>query len=246
MNELATRAAHRPDGREVLADGKAAVLPALRAAVDRLPEQARRIAGYHLGWHGGPGRAGKAIRPALTLLCAEAAGGSAVDALPAAVAVELAHNFVLMHADVIDGAPTRRHRPAVWQAFDIGEALLTGSALQALAFDVLASSAESSEARTLAAALQDLPAPHGTGRPLENPAGALFECACVLGASAGGGSPRQVDELRLFGARLGSLYRASDRQKAGYLLAEALRRLPAGGPATAGLEAMARLIHHDN
>src|SRR5688572_5070646 len=113
----------------VLAWSRALVSPALHDAVDRLPPAIRRIAGYHLGWwdeHDRPTTAseGKAIRPALALLCAESAGASPEAAVPAAVAVELVHNFTLLHDDVFDGDRTRRHRPAAWTVFGVDAAIL--------------------------------------------------------------------------------------------------------------------------
>ena len=83
---------------ELLAWSRSIVEPAMRAAVDSLPDPVRHIAGYHLGWHdehGHPGTApgGKAVRPTLALLSAEAVGADGRAAVPAAVAVELVHNF---------------------------------------------------------------------------------------------------------------------------------------------------------
>ena len=89
--------------------------PRTASAVESLPGSMRRVAMYHFGWEhadGTPaaGDAGKAIRPALVLAAARALGGDRADAVTAAVAVELVHNFTLLHDDVIDGDTTRRHR----------------------------------------------------------------------------------------------------------------------------------------
>jgi SAM-dependent methyltransferase len=90
---------------EVLSWSRAQIEPALRAVVDELPCAVRHVAGYHLGWwdeHGRPAAGGgKAIRPALVLLAAQAVG-CAVPPVSAAVAVELVHNFSLLHDDVMD------------------------------------------------------------------------------------------------------------------------------------------------
>ena len=117
----------------------------LRQAVETLPPSMRRVAGYHFGWWDEQGRAteagsGKALRPAFALLAAEAVGGEPVRALPAAVAVELVHNFSLVHDDVIDGDATRRHRPTAWSVFGSTAAILAGDSLLALAFAALADS----------------------------------------------------------------------------------------------------------
>lgn len=61
-------------------------------------------------------------------------------AVPAAVAVELVHNFSLLHDDVMDGDLIRRHRPTAWKVFGVNVAILAGDALLTLALDVLAAS----------------------------------------------------------------------------------------------------------
>ena len=128
--------------RDVLAWSRGIVEPGLRAAVGTLPSSMRRIAGYHFGWwneHDHPERAsgGKAIRPTLVLLSACAVGGAPAAGVPAAVAaVELVHNFSLLHDDVMDGDLTRRHRPTAWSVFGLNAAILAGDALLTLALDV--------------------------------------------------------------------------------------------------------------
>ncbi|MEV8632172.1 family 2 encapsulin nanocompartment cargo protein polyprenyl transferase [Streptosporangium sp. NPDC051023] len=219
--------------RAVLLWSRGTVEPALRSAVDTLPPSMRRIAGYHFGWWdecGEPTRAdsGKAIRPALVLLAAEAVGGSAAAALPAAVAVELAHNFSLLHDDVMDGDRTRRHRPTAWAVFGISPAILAGDALLALAFDVLSADGQrvASEAtRSFGAAIQELLEGQSADVAFERrqdvelteclvmaagKTGALLGCACALGALFGGGTPEQVERLRAFGSDLGLAFQLVD------------------------------------
>lgn len=117
------------------------VTPALRAAVDTLDDRMRLIVGYQLGWCDAEGRptdaSGKGLRAAMAVLSAEAAGGTADDGVPGAVAVELVHNFSLLHDDVMDRDLERRHRPAGWVVFGDGQAILAGSAMLTLAVDVL-------------------------------------------------------------------------------------------------------------
>lgn len=219
--------------RQVLAWSRDMVDPALRAAVDTLPASMRRIAGYHFGWwdeNGHPDKAesGKAIRPALVLLTAEAVGGVPTVAIPAAVAVELVHNFSLVHDDVMDGDITRRHRPTTWTVFGTSAAILAGDALLTLAFDVLAASghpAAPAGIRTLNSAVLDLLEGQGSDVAFEARAdvglpeclnmaggktGALLGSACVLGSSFGGGSPEQAGQLRVFGERLGLAFQFID------------------------------------
>ena len=70
-------------------------------------------------------------------LSAAAVGADEPVGVPGAVAVELVHNFSLLHDDIIDGDRERRHRPTVWAAFGIGPAIIAGDALAALATQVL-------------------------------------------------------------------------------------------------------------
>jgi geranylgeranyl diphosphate synthase type I len=118
------------------------VEPELRAAVRRLDPANRAIAEYHLGWTEADGTprtasSGKAVRPAIALLAAEATGGPPQTGLPAAVAVELVHNFSLIHDDVMDGDLERRHRATVWALWGVPAAILAGDAMLVLAQDVL-------------------------------------------------------------------------------------------------------------
>lgn len=92
---------------------------------------------YHMGWEGegaGPEAQGKRIRPLLVLLCAEGAGGAWRQALPAAVAVELLHNFSLIHDDIQDNSPLRRNRSTVWVKWGTAQAINAGDIMFTLAF----------------------------------------------------------------------------------------------------------------
>lgn len=105
---------------------------------------------YHLGWvdqqlRPAEGHPGKLLRAKLLLLSYELAWArqrpssgqlpvfSIRPALPAAAAIELAHNFTLLHDDIQDGDVERRHRPTVWSVWGIPQAILVGDALFALA-----------------------------------------------------------------------------------------------------------------
>jgi geranylgeranyl diphosphate synthase type I len=218
---------------EVLAWSRAAIDPALRAAVGTLPASMGHLAGYHLGWwdsHGVPtgSAGGKAIRPTLVLLAAEATGGSQGAAVPAAAAVELVHNFSLLHDDVMDRDVTRRGRPTVWAVFGSAEAILAGDALLALAFDVLAASGHAAVPegiRMLSAAVLDLVDGQHADVAFEARAqvdvsecvamtekktGALLGCATALGATVAGAHPDQVTRLRDFGECLGVAFQHVD------------------------------------
>ncbi len=222
-------------GIDVLAWSRGLVDPALRAAVDRLPESVGRIAGYHFGWRDengvpvdGCGTGGKSIRPALVLLAAKAVGGTPEQALPAACAAELVHNFSLLHDDVMDRDLTRRHRPTSWTVFGSSAAILTGDALLTLAFHVLADAERSEVAtgmRMLSPVLYDLVDGQCADISFEQRAdvdlaecvrmaagktGALLGGACGLGATFGGGEPAQVDRLRRFGEHVGLAFQFVD------------------------------------
>jgi len=87
---------------------------------------------YHMGWTGegaGPEATGKRIRPLLVLLCASACGGDWESALPAAAAVELVHNFSLVHDDIQDNSPKRRGRDTTWVKSGVPMAINVGDAL---------------------------------------------------------------------------------------------------------------------
>ena len=88
---------------------------------------------------------GKRLRPSMLLLAAEAAGGEALALAPAAVSIELVHNFTLIHDDIIDNADVRRGRPAVHKIWGQSGAILAGDTLYSKAFQVLGMTAASPE-----------------------------------------------------------------------------------------------------
>lgn len=80
---------------------------------------------------------GKRIRPRLVLIGCGLAGGDIKEALPAAMAVELLHNFTLIHDDIMDGATSRRGQPAVHTRWDESTAILSGDVMFNLAYEQL-------------------------------------------------------------------------------------------------------------
>ncbi|MFR0358175.1 family 2 encapsulin nanocompartment cargo protein polyprenyl transferase [Streptomyces sediminimaris] len=235
-----TRATPPSDGHEaaaILERTRASVDPELRAAIDSLPGSMRRIALYHFGWEhadGTPaaGNAGKAIRPALVLTAASALGGRAAReaAVRAAAAVELVHNFTLLHDDVMDRDTTRRHRPTAWTVFGDADAILAGDALQALALGLLAGDphpASAPAAARIAACVVELCAGQHSDTALERrgpgevtldevltmaeaKTGALIGCACALGALYAGASREHVEALDAFGREAGLAFQLID------------------------------------
>lgn len=81
---------------------------------------------------------GKRIRPSLVLLSANAFGGSVEKAMPAALAVEIFHNFTLVHDDIMDEAPLRRGEETVHEKWDTNTAILSGDAMVIEAYKQLA------------------------------------------------------------------------------------------------------------
>ena len=92
---------------------------------------------YHLGWVDqfglqvmSPISQGKALRPTLCLFACEALSNDASKASPAAAALEIIHNFSLIHDDIQDQDLERRHQPTVWYLWGVSKALVAGDALQ--------------------------------------------------------------------------------------------------------------------
>ncbi|MEV3855135.1 family 2 encapsulin nanocompartment cargo protein polyprenyl transferase [Streptomyces sp. NPDC050095] len=219
----------------ILARARAFVDPELRRAVESLPGSIRRVALYHFGWEhadGTPaaGNAGKAVRPALVLAAARALGGHEGRAVRAAAAVELTHNFTLLHDDVMDRDATRRHRATAWTVFGDADAILAGDALQAQAQRLLAEDAHPAApaaAARLAACVVELCAGQSTDIALErrDPAqvsleetltmaeaktGALLGCACALGGLYAGADEAEVAALDAFGRAAGLAFQLID------------------------------------
>ncbi|MFJ8228973.1 polyprenyl synthetase family protein [Streptomyces sp. NPDC094448] len=208
-------------------------VPVLRAAVDRLAPPMDTVAAYHFGWIDAQGRpadgdGGKAVRPALALLSAEAAGALPQAGVPGAVAVELVHNFSLLHDDLMDGDEQRRHRDTVWKVHGPAQAILVGDALFALANEVLLElgTVEAGRAtRRLTTATrklidgqaQDISYEHRERVSVEeclemegNKTGALLACAVSIGAVLGGADDRTADALERYGYHLGLAFQAVD------------------------------------
>jgi geranylgeranyl diphosphate synthase type I len=95
------------------------------------------MARYHLGWSTTDFQpaefdAGKRIRPLICIYACGAVGGDPENAAPAAAAIELLHNFTLVHDDIQDQSETRRHRPTVWSVWGTSQAINVGDAIFAL------------------------------------------------------------------------------------------------------------------
>src|ERR1700761_8381264 len=207
--------------------------PATEAAISRLSPGVRRVAAYHYGLadaDGNPVRvgSGKALRPALALLSARAAGAAPERGVTPAVAVELVHNFSLLHDDIMDGDTERRHRPTAWTVFGVGAAILAGDALLALANDMLLEDMPPAgpwAARCLSTAVQRLIAGQGEDLAVEkrgdvtldeclemagDKTAALMTCACTIGAVHVGAPPEMAMGLAEFGGHVGLAFQLTD------------------------------------
>ncbi|AXI76768.1 polyprenyl synthetase family protein [Peterkaempfera bronchialis] len=229
----------------LLERGRTLCTPRLREAVGRLAAPMDTVAAYHFGWIDRDGRpaagdGGKAVRPALALLSAQAVGADPGIGAPGGAAVELVHNFSLLHDDLMDGDETRRHRATAWTVFGPAQAILVGDALFALATEVLLEAPEASAAaggpaiqaadaaravRRITSATrklidgqaQDLSFEHRDRVTVEeclemegNKTGALLACASSIGAVLAGADDRTADALERYGHDLGLAFQAVD------------------------------------
>ncbi|WP_437075398.1 polyprenyl synthetase family protein [Streptomyces sp. enrichment culture] len=221
------------DVTALLERGRTLATPVLRAAIDRLAPPMDTVSAYHFGWIDADGKpvegdGGKAVRPALALLSAEVTGAAPEVGVPGAVAVELVHNFSLLHDDLMDGDEQRRHRDTVWKAYGPAQAILAGDALFALAGEILLELGTAEAARathrltTATRALidgqaQDISYEHRDRVSVEeclemegNKTGALLACASSIGAVLGGADDRTADALERYGYHLGLSFQAID------------------------------------
>jgi geranylgeranyl diphosphate synthase type I len=132
---------------DVLSRYRDPVVAAMRAALERPGVGHVRLMRYHLGWEDAAGNAvasegGKMLRPALCLLCCEAAGGTIARAMPAAAALELLHNFTLIHDDIEDSSDTRHGRETLWRVVGVPQAINAGDGMFVLAQRTLMGMAE--------------------------------------------------------------------------------------------------------
>ena len=187
---------------------------------------------HHMGWDAhAPLAAGKRTRALLVLLCAGASGGRWQRALPMAAAVELAHNFSLVHDDIQDESALRRGRPTVWSVWGRAQGINAGDALFAHAHLVLSNAVQLPPAmrvralQLLGAACVELTAGQQLDLAFENEArinpeqylrmahgktAALLAAAAEMGALAGGATARVRTHYRQFGAHLGIAFQIRD------------------------------------
>ncbi len=191
---------------------------------------------YHLGWRdqglarlASPAPSGKKLRPTLALLVCEAVRGTVEAARAAAVAVELVHNFSLVHDDIQDASAVRRHRATLWSLWGMEQGINAGDALFALAQVVLLRDGSAMAARMGAelgrtclllaeGQFLDIDLQRDASRltlaaydaMIARKTGALFACACRLGALAAEAPPSVQDAYAAFGLELGIAFQEQD------------------------------------
>lgn len=172
---------------------------------------------------------GKRLRPALTMACAVACGGSAGDALDAGCAIEMVHCFSLIHDDLpaIDNDDLRRGQPTNHIVFGEATAILAGDALFATAFEIMGlSRAGLAGVLELARAVGvfgvvggealDVAMEHGTpsaeilSQIHRQKTGALFAASCAVGGMCASTTPAHLEALRKYGHALGLGFQIAD------------------------------------
>ncbi len=210
----------------LLARKRSLVLDGLRDALAG-SSSLSRIVRQHVGIEderGAPADgAGKLLRPSLVLFVAEELGARRDAALPAAVALELVHNFSLVHDDIQDRDRTRRGRPTLWAAHGEAEAINAGDLLHAVAARE-AARCGTDAAACLAEATIDMIEGQSLdlsyeGRfvsideyvaMIDRKTGALVRCALELGGLVAGADREIRGALRELGVALGRAFQIRD------------------------------------
>jgi len=219
------------------------MLPAIesemqRILMDSIPDDYQGMTpllAYHLGWEGegaGQEAQGKRIRPLIVLLCAATVGGEWHYALPAAAAVELMHNFSLIHDDIQDKSEIRRGRPTVWVKWGVPQAINAGDLMYTLAQTAIL---QMCQTVSLQAGLRSAEILNKTcirltgGQHLDmtyesqfevtldaywpmigGKTAALLECSAVLGGIAARASEEKLNAFLEFGQNLGLAFQVLD------------------------------------
>ncbi len=220
------------------------MLPAIEAElqkqVARLDDAATRpfheMLTYHLGWTGegaGSEARGKRIRPLLVLLTTASCNGAEwLPAAPAAAAVELVHNFSLVHDDIQDNSPRRRGRPTVWKKWSMPQAINAGDALfviSNLAIMDLAGNYPADKVIRSARVLHETCLALTRGQFLdmsyenrsdliiedywpmvEGKTAALLSACTQIGSILGGADDFTIEQYRIFGRDLGLAFQVQD------------------------------------
>ncbi|MCI0551885.1 MAG: polyprenyl synthetase family protein [Anaerolineae bacterium] len=190
---------------------------------------------YHMGWTGegaGPDAAGKRIRPLMVLLSTAASGGNWQSALPAAAAIELVHNFSLVHDDIQDNSPKRRGRDTAWVKWGAPMAINVGDALFVISNQAIIDLKENYPAEIVVRAAEilnntcleltrgqylDISYEERTDLTVEDywpmiagKTAALLSACCHIGSLLGGADDSKQEAYRSFGHYLGLAFQVQD------------------------------------
>ncbi|MGE0598340.1 MAG: polyprenyl synthetase family protein [Dehalococcoidia bacterium] len=211
-----------------------AIEDALRASLADGPDELVHVSRYVMGWEDQAGAplvtGGKRIRPALCVFAAGLFGGSVEVALPGAVAVELIHNFSLVHDEVQDHDAERHHRPTVWALKGEGQAINAGDFLITRAFHALLNGTGPVErrmaalrilneamARMIAGQWADISfetresvEPGEYLAMIRGKTGALLGAPLAIGALLAGAEPAQAARLQEWGETVGLAFQVQD------------------------------------
>jgi geranylgeranyl diphosphate synthase type I len=187
---------------------------------------------YHFGYDETAKKSGKRLRPQLLLRTALAEGGSLECALDAAVAIEILHNYSLVHDDIEDGDRLRHGRTTIWARFGIAQGINAGDALCALSYLTLLheeavvpsgsvlemlhvlheANLHMCEGQSLDIAFESLPSVTMAQylEMISGKTGALFAASCELGALAAGCTPDRVVQYARLGRAYGRAFQIRD------------------------------------
>ena len=171
---------------------------------------------------------GKRIRPVLALAACEAEGGALDAAMPAAMAVELFHNFTLMHDDIMDEAPLRRGRPTVHTKWSENAAILSGDVMYTLAltalegtpsdaladvlrmFNVTSKEVCEGQQSDMAFETRDNVTVDEYVNMIRLKTSVLLAASAAMGARAAGASPERVEAWYRYGVNVGLAFQIQD------------------------------------
>ena len=194
----------------------------VEAFKDRKPDSLYKPVKYILS------TGGKRLRPLLVIFSTKAVGGNFSDVYNASVAVELLHNFTLVHDDIMDNADKRRGMLTLHKKYDDSTAILAGDGLLSVAYEYLLKDCNGKTKEVISAFTKGL-IEVCEGQSLDKDfettdnvtidkyklmimkkTAAMFEMCCTVGALLGGGSPKEIKAVSLFGKNIGIAFQIQD------------------------------------
>lgn len=172
---------------------------------------------------------GKRIRPVLTMICAGAVGDAPMEALDSGVAIEILHNFTLVHDDIMDDSPFRRNKETIHKKWDEPTAILTGDVMIGYAYDLLPGSDENKNSdkilKTFSRGLIEVCEGQVYDMEFNNKkeislddyllmitkkTARILETSAMIGGYCGNGSDKQIECLRAYANALGLAFQIQD------------------------------------